>query len=79
MENKRRLSNWAKAMIVLCVLLVLMINPLTRKVIFLILPLGSGIDDLVFLVVLFAAVVVALMRFLPVRNPIRKIAEWFMK
>lgn len=81
MEKKRPLSNWAKTMIVLCLLLVLLLNPLTRQVIFLILPLGSGIDDLVFLVVFFAAVVVALMRVLPVplNETVRKIAEWFLK
>jgi hypothetical protein len=66
-------------MIVLCLLLLLMLNPLTRQIIILILPMGSGIDDFVFCVVLLAAVVVALMRVLTVREPLRKIAEWFLK
>lgn len=78
---RRPLSNWAKTMIALCLLMVLLINPLTRRVIFLILPLGSGVDDLVFLIVFFAAAVVALMRVLPVplRETLQKIADWFSK
>lgn len=79
MNVKRPLSNWSKMMLGLCLALILLINPFTRHLIFLILPLDSGMDDFVFLVVLFAACVVAMMRVFPIRNPLRKLAEWFLK
>lgn len=75
----KRISNWSKTMIALAILLVLMLNPMTRSVIMLILPLGSGIDDLIFFGVLFGAMVLLLMKTMTERNLIKKIAEWFMK
>lgn len=66
-------------MLILFLLLLLMLNPLVRQIIMFILPLGRGIDDLIFLVVFCAAVVVALARVLTVREPLKKIAEWFLK
>ena len=81
MKNKRKtsISNWSKIMIACLVLLLLLLNPFTRGLIMLILPLGSGVDDLIFLVVFFVAVVLLLIRILPVKNPIQKIAKWFLK
>lgn len=73
------LSNWTKVLIVLCVLALLLANPVTRQVILLILPLGSGIDDLIFFVVLAAIGFVLLMRVLPVQDKVQKIAKWFSK
>lgn len=71
---KRPLSNWAKTMIVLCLLLILMINPFTRQVIFLILPLGSGIDDLIFFILLIITLLVFLIR----ASRLDKIKEWLI-
>lgn len=76
---KKPLSNWSKTMIALAVLLVLMLNPITRRIILLILPMGSGVDDLVFFAVFFAAVVLLLMRTMAAKHLLRKIAEWFTK
>ena len=50
-----------------------------RSVVLLILPLGSGVDDLIFLVLLAAAIVLVLMRVFSTKNITRKIAEWFLK
>lgn len=76
---KRPLSNWAKTMIVLCVLLFLMLNPLTRQVIILILPLGSGIDDLIFFVLLFVTVTVFLIRGARLDKVKDWLINWFSK
>ena len=66
-------------MIVLCLLLVLMINPLTRQVIFLILPLGSGIDDLIFIILLFVTVTVFLIRGAQLGKVKEWLINWFSK
>lgn len=79
MEEKRKVSNWAKVLIVLCVLALLLANPLTRQMILLILPLGSGIDDLIFFVVLAAIGAVLLVRVIPIRDKAQKIAKWLSK
>ena len=81
MKNERMsgISNWAKTMIVLVVVMFLLINPVTRGIIMVILPLGSGVDDLIFLVVFFVAMVLLLIRILQVENPVQKIAKWFLK
>jgi hypothetical protein len=76
---KRPLSNWAKTMIVLCVLLFLMINPITRQVIVLILPLGSGIDDLIFFILLFVTVTVFLIRGAQLDKVKEWLINWFSK
>ena len=78
-ERKSGISNWAKTMIVLVVVMFLLINPVTRGIIMVILPLGSGVDDLIFLVVFFVAMVLLLIRILQVENPVQKIAKWFLK
>lgn len=79
MEEKRKVSNWTKVLIVLCVLALLLANPLTRQMILLILPLGSGIDDLIFFVVLAAIGAVLLVRVIPIRDKAQKIAKWLSK
>lgn len=45
---RKKIFKWA---IVLSVIAFLFIQPLTRQIILFILPLGSGIDDLIFVVV----------------------------
>lgn len=79
MAGKRPLSNWAKTMIVLCLLLVLMINPLARQMIFLILPLGSGVDDLIFIILLFVTLTVFLIRGAQLDKVKNWLVEWFSK
>lgn len=79
MENKRPLSNWAKTMIVLCLLLLLMINPITRQLILFILPLGSGIDDLIFFILLFVTVTVFLIRGARLEKVKAWLINWFSK
>lgn len=79
MAGKRPLSNWAKTMIVLCLLLVLMINPMTRQMIFLILPLGSGVDDLIFIILLFVTLTVFLIRGAQLDKVKNWLVEWFSK
>lgn len=75
----RKWSNWRKTMIVLVILLVLMLNPMTRQLIMLILPMGSGVDDLIFFAIFFAVLVMLLMRTMAVKQLMKMIAEWFMK
>ena len=72
-------STITKTLIFLMTAIILMANPWTRQMILFILPLGSGIDDLVFFVLLFLAGFVLLMRVIPVRDKVRKIAKWFSK
>lgn len=79
MERKRPLSNWAKTMIVLCLLLVVMINPMTRQLVMLILPLGSGVDDLIFLVLLFVTLAVFLIRGAQLDKVKNWLIGWFSK
>lgn len=71
---KRPLSNWAKTMIVLCLLLILMLNPFIRQLIIFILPLGSGIDDLIFFILLYVTIIVFLIR----GARLDKIKEWLI-
>jgi len=49
-----------KALVALVVLLILFWNPRTRAVLLFLLPLGSGVDDLVFLVLVALVGVFAL-------------------
>lgn len=58
-----KLSNWAKTVIVLLVILFLMIFPPTRHFIMFLLPLGSGIDDLIFFIVLSILIAVLAIKF----------------
>lgn len=50
--------NWFKVGIGLGIATLLMLFPLTRRIIILILPLGRGIDDLIFMIVFVGAVLV---------------------
>lgn len=76
MQNK--ISNWCKAVIVLAALLFLMIFPPTRSLVVFLLPLGSGIDDLIFFILLFVAIMVVLFRLTDI-NVLKKIVRWFHK
>lgn len=75
----KRLSNWAKAMVVLGLLVIAMAIPITRKVLLLILPLGSGIDDLIFFVLLGLFGTVALIKLADVEAVLNKLRRWFSK
>lgn len=76
MQNK--ISNWCKAVIMLAALLFLMIFPPTRSLVVFLLPLGSGIDDLIFFILLFATIMVVLFRLTDI-NVLKKIIRWFHK
>lgn len=75
----KNMSNWAKTMIVLAALLLLMLFPPTRAVLLFILPLGSGIDDLIFFILLFAFTTVALLKLANVDAVVAKLRNWFSK
>lgn len=75
----KRLSNWAKAMIVLGLMVLAMAIPITRKILLLILPLGSGIDDLIFFVLLFLFGTVALIKLSDVEAVLDKLRRWFAR
>lgn len=53
-------SNWFKLSGIFALIATLFVNPITRNIILFILPLGSGFDDLVEIVVIFIAIVVFL-------------------
>jgi len=72
-------SNWKKIVLALCILILLMLFPITRRLIFLILPLGSGIDDLIFFILLFLLAVMLLLRTVPVKDKLAKLAKWLTK
>lgn len=76
---KKGLSNWAKTMIVLGLLLLLMLFPPTRAVLLFVLPLGSGIDDLIFFILLFVFGAVALIKLADVDTVVAKLRNWFSK
>ena len=54
-ENK-----WLNRLILVVVVAFLFWNPITRQIILFVLPFGSGIDDLIFIVLLVLAIVVYL-------------------
>lgn len=54
----------------------LMYHPASRSIILLILPLGSGIDDLFFFIGVFMAFVLFVARLIVTKDLIRKIANW---
>lgn len=78
-RKKKKLSNWAKTMIVLAVLLLLILFPPTRAILLFILPLGSGIDDLIFFVLLFVFGLVALLKLYDFKGVLTKIGSWLSK
>lgn len=75
----RRMTNWAKTMIVLGLALLFMLFPHTRSVLLFILPLGSGIDDLIFFILLFVFVTVSLIKLANVDAVFAKLRDWFSK
>lgn len=79
MTEKKRLSNWAKTMIVLGIALLLMIIPFTRSIITFILPLGSGMDDLLFFILLFVTLMVFLIRGARLDKVKEWLINWFSK
>lgn len=74
-----RWGNWKKVMIATSILILLFWIPVTRSAILFVLPLGSGLDDLIFFVLLIIACVLLMMRAAPVRNKMHAIAKWFSK
>lgn len=75
----KKWPNWTKLLLGLCVLAMVLAIPATRMVLLLILPLGSGIDDLLFFVVIAAIGAVLLMKVLPIPDKAKKFAKWFYK
>lgn len=71
--------NWKAAMLSTVILILLFWFPFSRRVLLFLLPLGSGIDDLVFFVLLIAAAVLIMIRAAPVRNKLHALAKWFTK
>ena len=71
------MSNWTKSILALLGLALLFIMPFTRQIILFILPLGSGVDDLIFFVLLLLAFLVFLIR--ANKALIYKIREWLHK
>ncbi len=55
-------QTWWKIALVAIVLAFLFWNPITRRAILWLLPLGSGIDDLIVILCLVVAIVVAFVR-----------------
>lgn len=74
-----RWGNWRKVMLVTSILILLFWIPVTRSAILFVLPLGSGLDDLIFFVLLILACVLLMMRAAPVRNKMHAITKWFSK
>ena len=77
--HRKGLSNWAKTMLVLGALLLLMLFPPTRAVLLFVLPLGSGIDDLIFFILLFVFITVAMIKLAYVDAVVEKLRNWFSK
>lgn len=75
----KNLSNWAKTMTVLLGCILAMAIPITRQLILWVLPLGSGMDDLVFFVLLFLFAVVAMIRLADVETVMTKLKKWLSK
>lgn len=75
----QRMTNWAKLFALMAAVLILLWIPFTRQLIVLILPLGSGIDDLAFFAVLAIVGALLLIRLIPVRDKASKIAKWLFK
>lgn len=74
-----KLSNWAKTLIVLCTAMLFMAIPFTRHLLLFILPLGSGVDDLIFFVLLFLAVTVFLIKAAGTEKVKNWLIKWFSK
>ena len=79
MSSRKPLTNWQKAMLVVVALAVLMLIPITRALILFLLPLGSGIDDLIFFVLLACVGILLLIKAASRGNIIERIAKWLQK
>lgn len=77
--HKKKLSNWAKLLIALGVLCLLMLHPITRSVIMFILPLGSGIDDLIFFVLAFLFLIVLALKLVNFHELLVRLGKWLSK
>lgn len=71
--------NWSRVMGCICALMALLLLPFTRPVILWLLPLGSGVDDLVFFVLVFLAAVMLMIRAAPVKDKFKAFARWLSK
>ena len=71
-----KINNWTKVVIILLSLILLMLIPFTRSALLFILPLGSGIDDLIFFILLFLLAIILLMKIL-MPGFLQKIVKWF--
>lgn len=78
-QHKKKLSNWAKLLIIIGILCLLMLHPITRSVVMFILPLGSGIDDLIFFILLFAFLLVFSLKLINFHELLVKIGKWLGK
>ena len=74
-----KLSNWSKLLIILGILCLLMLHPMTRAIIMFILPLGSGIDDLIFFILLFTFLLVFSLKLINFHELLVKIGKWLGK
>ena len=72
-----RIPNWLKVVIGLLVIALLMLQPLTRSIILFILPLGSGIDDLIVIAALSIAFIIFVIQWFRDPEFARKIFDWF--
>lgn len=75
----KRISNWAKLLIILGVLALFMLHPITRSIIMFILPLGSGIDDLIFFILLFAFLIVLALKLVNFHELLVRLGKWLSK
>lgn len=71
--------NWRTLMACVLGLICLMSIPFTRAVIVWMLPLGSGMDDLVFFALVLAAAVLLLIRAAPMKDKLKAFAHWISK
>lgn len=76
---QKKLSNWAKLLIIIGILCLLMLHPITRSVIMFILPLGSGIDDLIFFILLFAFLLILALKLVNFHELLVKLGKWLGK
>lgn len=71
--------NWSRVMGCIFALMALLLLPFTRPIILWLLPLGSGVDDLVFFVLVFLAAVMLIIRTLPIKDKLKAFAHWISK
>ena len=75
----KKWRNWSRVMICICVLMALLLFPFTRPIVLWLLPLGSGVDDLVFFVLVCLAVFLLLLRAAPVKDKLGAFCRWISK